>query len=230
MALIVPPACFLRPDSVTFELVSLSQYTSSPFSPVGRVQGPASAYWRVSYSLAVITGDEGAEARAFLHRLRGQANMTVLYDYYRQQPRGANWGTLPDGWSTPANWADAGAWGAFPGTFSLAENAARGATEIVAQTHVVSGEAFKPGDRFSIGFNLHEIVHRSNTDADGECLIEIVPPLRKGVAAGDVAITYRPRGRFRLAGADAVDASESGRRRTSISFTAVEVPDVGVDL
>ena len=78
-----------------------------------------------------------------------------------------------------------------------------------------------PGDNLQIGYRLHKVLDRVNSDSNGRAVLSIWPSLREVPTDGQQVILNNPKGLFRLAKNQRGWASEY-TRVTSISFPVTE--------
>lgn len=200
------PETLWHVTTLQFSLMSMSASSpQSAFNPIVFTDGPTSEFWQVQATLKAANSDDWRPIAALLRKLRGKRNQIRLFDPSRVNLRGAG--------------------GASP-TLNVLDAAAAGATSITLYGLSASKTvALAADDLIGIGENLYAVSDDASSDADGECTVSILPPLRSGVAYGDAVNTLRPSGLFQLVEGGNTAAVIPGDIRQPLTLTFAEVPD-----
>lgn len=197
------PRAWLGSVTLRCYLWSGSQSSNSPWSGRRNVYGPHRQLWRVEMQLAPKLPELWKPIGAFFSEIGGQAGLIRTAIPTRLKPQytlAATLGNEP--FSDDTSFTDNTGFvtGGLPAFIHVAQAAARGSKKFVAGGLPENlSNALLPGDLFEIRRDgiadeipsMHEVMRRSNTDADGKTLLEFRPGLRKGVQAGDqIALEY----------------------------------------
>ena len=138
---------------------------------------PGADWLSGAFSLPQLTQDQADIWIAALMQLRGMRNAFMLGDPLRPRPRGTiHTAPVADG----------------------AGNVAMSSSISVRGLEASKYGVLLPGDYVQIGYRLHRVLDRINTDATGKAVIPIFPTLRETVADGTVLNLNNPKGLFRL--------------------------------
>ncbi len=164
MATLTYPESLWRCSTISFTLMAMSASTpQSAFNPLVFQSGPTVELWMPTVTIVPQDKDDLRETAALLRKLRGRLNKIRLYDPSRPL-RGAGPGP----------------------TINVAADAAAGDTSIEVYGLTPSqAVALAADDRFGVGENLYALSSPAPSDSDGHATIDFLPPLRKGLAAGD---------------------------------------------
>lgn len=198
-----------------FQLLPRSQSSQSPWTMRQHVFGPHVQYWSAELTLPAMSSSDLAAREAIVEMLGGISGLLRMGHPFRTQPM-FNEDVIADSqaWSDGTFFEDGSGWvnGLLPPTVFVGDEAAYGDTSVfVSGLPALTNRALRRGDLVEFKRNgiadetpsLHRVVRDSSTNSSGQTGIEIVPPLRKGLAIGDeVSLTY-PTTVFRLASNDA---------------------------
>lgn len=157
------------PASLEWSLVSNTIPFTSPLSKAVQTVEFPGARWSASLAYPVMPESEAALMRAFLVKLRGQANRFYLPNYSKPYPRG----TIN---LTGVTVNGALAQGATSATFASAGNA----------------KTLLTGDFFSIGGELKMAVADATSSSGGAITVTFEPPLRSAVTNGSAVVLAKP--------------------------------------
>jgi hypothetical protein len=157
------------------DMVAMSQ---SPFTGVAQVQAwPGADMWDAAIALPKLVAAEAAVWAAFLAECRGRLNVFPIRDPAYRGPKGTAKG-LP---------------------------AARGVNNAMATQLATKGwiansfGLLLPGDYLQLGYRLHRVLERVNSDGSGYATIVVWPSLREATTDGEAINLNNPSGLFRLA-------------------------------
>jgi len=218
-----------------YYLRSRSQASVSPWTGRRNVYGPHSQLWVAEVTMNDQDAPVPFAIEAFLERLGGSAGLVRMSSPMQRSPQ---WnqetaGTIQP-WSDGTFFTDGTGWlsGLLPPYVVVRSAETIGATSVVigGDLPVSSQRVLRRGDLIEFRRNavadetpsLHRIMVDANTNAYGDVRIEIRPPLRKGVAAGDMGVLDHPATLFRLADDDQGGAEYRAPIVGNIGFTLVE--------
>jgi len=166
--------------TVEFNINETAAVSKSVFNRKTQVQVFPGADWLSgTFSLPLLTQDQADLWISALMQCRGMTNPFMLGDPLRTKPRGnVSKAPIADG----------------------AGNVAMSSLISVRGLDVSKYGVLLPGDYMQIGYRLHRVLDRINTDANGKASIPIYPTLRETVTDGTVINLNNPKGLFRLAG------------------------------
>lgn len=195
-----------------FTLSSSSLNTESPYTGETTPYGPKVQRFVAKLTFPDMRPREHRRVQGWLTRLRGMIGLVRMVDYHRMRPAYDQFDVRPgaQSWSDGTWFSDSSGWvdGYLPPAIVAAETADEGACSLV-----VSGlppslpRPLGLGDLFEVRPNgipanhghLYEVVQDARSDADGRARLTFEPPLRRGVAAGDMIVLRYPSSVFRLA-------------------------------
>lgn len=199
----------LRAASVRFWLRSLSIQSTQPWTGRRSVYGPTATVWVAEISTVAMAEEQAERLGAFFARLGGIAGLVRLFNpiravpiYNRKNSGSTTIFTDATEFDDGTGWAD----GLVPASAAVRDAADAEETSLVLTGLPASrAPCLYPGDLFeirpsgipAIHGHLYKAVAAAPTDASGETRVEIVPPLRRGVAAGDQVVFRRPTSVFR---------------------------------
>jgi hypothetical protein len=205
MAIYTFPSALMLAASLKFNLRPFQTRPGlSPFTAAAVTSGPIAEFWQVELTTPELTATEFRSLRAFCLKLRGQQNQVRFWDR-----------------SAPLQGA-----GGATSTINVKTEAAAGATSVTLKNLLASeATTLAADDRIGIGSNLYMVAGSASSDVNGEATVEILPPLRKAVAADDPVNTLDPMAVFVLA--DGLDTLERlpSLRAAPVQLIFAEVPD-----
>lgn len=193
-----------------FALMPKSQRSSSPWTQRQNIYGPHVQYWTAKFTFKPLRNVEASQREALIERLGGGANLLRMGHPLRAHPQYSREQTpTTEPFSDSTLFTDGSGWvsGLLPPQIYCAGSAARGETSvIVGGLPLSTARVLRAGDcvefqRDGIADetpSFHRVVRDAPTDAFGETRIEFLPPLRKGLAAGDAVVLDYPTTVFRL--------------------------------
>lgn len=168
--------------SVEFSMNDAVAIVSSPFTGQTQAQQwPGADSMTGTVTLPPLTQGEADNWIAFLMELRGMANCFQLGDPIKATPRGN------------------------PRGVPVVDMSMAGSNIVGAQTLRTKGWAANcfglllPGDNLQIGYRLHKVLDRVNSDANGNASISIWPSMRDLPTDGEKVVLKAPVGLYRLA-------------------------------
>lgn len=228
------PRDWYRFTSGRCNLRSRSQSSASPWTGRRNVYGPHAQMFVIEVVMAEMEDPMAFAVEAFLERLGGESGLLRMASPIVRQPQ---WnlevaGTITS-WSDGTFFTDGSGWvGGLIGPYAVVAAAESiGANSVViGELPVSSSRVLRRGDLFEIRRNgvadetpsLHRVMVDANTNADGETRVQFMPPMRKGVAAGDMVVLDHPTSVFRLADNEQGAAEYSAPIRAAIGFSLVE--------
>lgn len=231
------PLEWWQPKTGQFNLAPRSQMSKAPWTQTSNVYGPHVQYWCAKLSFATLSDAAAAEREAMVEMLGGQAGLLRIGSWPRRRPlydfeveaaaavrrRFTDTTDFTDG----TGYAD----GYLPASIPCVEAAARGARSVVVGALPAStvrvlrrGDhvEFQRGGVWDSTPSLHRVTRDAPTDPLGRTRIEFVPPLRKGIAAGDRVSLRYPASVFRLVGDDEGIMDRDVNAFGSFGFSLVE--------
>lgn len=153
------PSALRAPARVRWELMANTQTFVSPLTGAVQTLEIPGARWRFAAQWGSFDAADGALMRAFLAKLRGQANRFTCSPWGHETPRGAGGGTplVKGGSQTGATLAIDG-----------------GPTSITGW--------LLAGDYFTVNGELKILTADASTDGSGEATLTFEPPLRTSPA------------------------------------------------
>lgn len=199
--------------TVAFQLRSASQVSSRPWAGGNSIYGPHIQIWMPKLTASIQDIDTWPQMDAFFSRLGGQAGLIRMGDPSRTRPK-YNRDLIPGGatFSDGSGFTDGTGFSSslLPPTCFLYSAAARGDKSIVIgglpasiaspTPALARGDLFeiRPNGIASATPNLYQIMVDGPTDSSGRAGVEIRPPLRQAVAAGDMVVLDHPTSVFHL--------------------------------
>ena len=207
--------------SAEFYLMPKSQRSSSPWTMRQNIYGPHVQYWQCSLAFPTLSDAALATREAIVESLGGSVGLLRMGHPFRKGPMFND-----DVTATTAQWSDGtyfengSGWasGTLPPVIHVTEAAERGARSVVVGgLPANTSRAMRRGDLVEFRVNgiadetprLHRLRTDGASNASGELRIQIMPPLRKGLAAGDTVVLDYPTSVFRLIGDDQGFASRN---------------------
>jgi len=161
------------PARMRWSLVSNTQLSVSPLNGTIQTQELPGARWKIQMDYPPLEEADAALLRAFLVKMRGQANRTDLGPFDRQVPRGTAGGTpLVNG-------------GSQTGASLITDGWSAGATMLT-------------GDFFSVGTQLFIVAADATADGSGNMTLTIEPPIRTSPSDNAAITKASPKARFML--------------------------------
>lgn len=229
------PREWYRFTQLSFQLRSASQISPRPWAGGNSVYGPHAQLWMPKLTATMQQQDTWPQIDAFFSRLGGQAGLLRIGDASRLQPRfnraiAASAG-LP--FSDGSTFTDGSGFlsGLLPPTCVLAAAASRGDIAVVVGGLPVSTpRALSRGDLLEVrpnGIpsacpNLYQVMVDNATNSSGQAGVEIRPPLRQGVAAGDMVVLSYPTSVFHLIDDSQAEMQISVPTNADFGFSLIE--------
>ncbi|WP_211913106.1 hypothetical protein [Tardiphaga alba] len=188
----------------------MSQTSPRPWAGGNSAYGPHAQLWMPKLTSIQQDIDVWPQMDAFFSRLGGQAGLIRIGDASRLIPQyNRERQATTSVWSDGTMFTDGTGFvdGLIPPTCHVLAAASRGATSIVLGGLPASlVPALRRGDLFEIRPNgipadfphLYQVMVNGPTNADGETGVEIRPPLRADIAAGDQVVLDHPTSVFHL--------------------------------
>ncbi len=168
--------------SVEFNMTDTVATVPNPFTGQVQVQQwPGADVWSATLTLPPLTQDQADEWLSFLAELRGMANSFQIGDPMKRHPCGAASGTPVVDMSTAG------------------VNIAGTTTLYTRGWPDTAYGLLLPGDYLQVGYRLHRVLDRVNSDASGKAQIVMWPSLRELPTDGEAIVLDEPKGLFRLA-------------------------------
>jgi hypothetical protein len=196
--------------SCKFQLKASSQTSPRPWAGGNSIYGPHAQLWTPKLTAEFQTSDVWPDMAAFFDRLGGQSGLMRMGDPSRVQCRYnasmlAAKQTFSDGtlYSDGTGNID----GLMPPFAFLISAANRGDTfvkiggllpTITAALRRNDHLEFRPNGIADNVPRLHSVMATGNTDSSGQVGIQIMPPLRQSLAAGDQVVLFNPTSVFHL--------------------------------
>lgn len=209
MTIFTLPPEDLRAATVRFWLRPISISSAQPWTGRRSVYGPTAQVWVAEISTTAMAEEQAERLGAFFARLGGIAGLVRLSNPVRRAPirNGRNSG-MTTGFSDGTAFDDGTGWtdGLVPAAAAIRDAAYAEDTSLVLTGLPANAvPCLLPGDLFEIRPNgiaaehghLYKAVANAPTDAVGETRVEVTPPLRKAVAAGDQVLFREPTSVFR---------------------------------
>lgn len=187
-------------SQLTFQLRSSSQISPRPWAGGNSIYGPHAQIWMPKLTVSIQDEHTWPAMSAFFSRLGGQSGLLRIGDASRLQPQynrvlASSFTLFSDGtgFTDGTGFQD----GLLPPQVYLIAPARRGDKSVMIGGLPASiTAALRPGDLIEFRPNgiadgvprLHEIMVTGNTDSSGNTGVEIRPPLRAGLAAGDMVV------------------------------------------
>lgn len=237
------PAAHRGVVSSGFDLVTMNLHSIAPLTGDMLPGGTVDQRFVVTLQLPVKQEQEGRERSGLIARLRGIRGRLRVGDTFRRIPA-YNLRVLATehGFSDSTLWSDETGWleGFLPPFVSVASVARRGDRALhlagfgASLTSILSaGDLFevRPNGVAASHAHCYEVTKTSNSDADGETLVEFEPGLRAGVKAGDQVVLRDPTSVFRLAsdGEGRSTRDVAGHWRMGMTLVEVPIPLPGVE-
>ena len=168
--------------SVEFNISDAVATVTSPFTGQTQTQTwPGADMWMGTATLPPLLQPQADVWISFLMELRGMANAFQIGDPMRTKPHGSAKGQpVVDMTTTGTNFS--------------------GATTLYTRGWEASAFGLLiPGDYLQVGYRLHRVLDRVNSDAQGKSQIAIWPSLREVPTDGETIVLNNPQGLFRLA-------------------------------
>lgn len=226
-----------RPGNETEFRLRSNSFSSAGFNPgAPDVYGPQAQVWTASIPIPHLNKRETLQVQAFFSQLGGIAGLLRMFDPKRIRPgRLMGVSPTPETWGDGTAWLDGTGWSASwdtPPTVPVHEAAASGATSVVISGLPASmagvlwaGDLieFRPGGIAAQFGMLHEVAFDAQSDANGRSRVYLNPPLRAGIAAGDVAVLNFASTVFRCVNDDQGVISQYGGGAAGTGFSLIEV-------
>lgn len=175
MALITfPTLSKTAPAAMRWGQVSNTQVSVSPLNGTLQTQELPGARWKIQCDFPPLIDADAALMRAFLAKMRGQANRVDLWPFDRETPRGTAGGT------------------------PLVQGGSQTGASIVTDGWT-AGATLLTGDYFQIGTQLFMAVADGTANGSGVMTITCEPPIRTSPADNAALTLTKPKARFMLA-------------------------------
>lgn len=193
-----------------FGLMPRSRRSVSPWRMSQNVYGPHVQWWQAKLTFPAMSDANLAAREAIVESLGGSAGLVRMGHPFRLEPLyNADVAAGSQPFSDGTFFEDGSGWasGILPPLIYVVEaEAARATSVVVGGLTASTSRMLRRGDMVEFRRNgvwdetpsLHRVTRDASTDAAGETRIEITPPLRKGVAAGDQVVLNEPKSVFRL--------------------------------
>lgn len=169
------PSTLPAPQRVRWELVNNTQTFTSPLTGSMQTLEIPGARWRFSATWGSFGAADAATMRAFLAKLRGQANRFTVSPWRYESPRGAGGGTpLVKGGSQTGNSLD------------------------IDGAPTTTTDWLVAGDYFAVNGELKLVIADVDTDGAGEATITFEPALRAAPPDNDPLTLTNPLATFVL--------------------------------
>lgn len=213
--------------TVRFQLRSMSQVSSRPWSGGNSVYGPHAQLWMPKLTAATQDAEVWQPMDAFFSRLGGQAGLIRIGDPSRLVCQFNRENTASqEQWSDSTFFTDGTGFvsGLIPPTAFITTAVDRGENAIIIGGLPVStSRALRRGDLLELRQNgiatacpnLYQVMVDGSTNSAGETGVEIRPRLRQAMAAGDMVVIDHPTSTFHL-----VDDSQAEMEITPPLFAA----------
>jgi hypothetical protein len=155
-----------NPAQFDWSLASNTQTFASPLNgSIQTVEMPG-ARWKVAFTLDHLDAADSALLRAFLVKLRGQANRFTLHNLARPYPRGTGGGT------------------------PVVSGAGQTGASLTTSGWTISSTVLRAGDYFAVNGELKLVIADVTSNGSGVATVTFEPPLR-GSPANGAALTVR---------------------------------------
>jgi len=218
--------CYLR---------SRSQASISPWTGRRNVYGPHAQFWVIEVSMVNIDAPLSFQIEAFLERVGGSSGLIRMGSPMQPEPQ---WNMdiqgIDQAFADGTLWSDGTGWveGMLPPKISvIAPEVHSAASAVLGGGLPLSTERvlrrgdiieFRRGGIADETPSMHRVMMDAATNADGNTRVVFRPPLRKGLAAGDMAVLQRAQTVFRLSDDDQGQAGYTPPTTASLGFTLIE--------
>jgi hypothetical protein len=228
------PLEWYRFTTQTFPLRSRSQVSARPWSGGNSVYGPHAQIWTPQFSATIAEKYLWQKVSAFFSRLGGQAGLIRMGHGLRLRPQYNRASTAgSETWSDGSLFTDGTGFvsGLLPPTAYVLTAVARGDMTIqIGGLPANVTDALRRGDLLEFRPNgiadacprLHEVMVNGSTDSDGQTGVEIRPPLRSALAAGDMVVLENPLSVFHLVDDQQGDIEMTVASQGTFGFSLVE--------
>ena len=183
-----------NPMAGRFRLRTISQMSASPYTGAVKAVGLGQV-WTADLTFNNHDMALGHDMQGFLESLEGPVNPVRLFDWWRRVP--ALLSSAASGFSDGTFFTDGT--GFTDGWAPLVLTAAsKGARQVAIEGLPESQDCFTRGDLIGLGGSLYQIRAGVTSNSSGQALLNILPGLRAGVAAGDAITLWRPTVAMRL--------------------------------
>lgn len=218
----------------TFPLRPRSQASSRPWAGGNSIYGPHAQVWMPQFSGIVKDKFLWQQVSAFFSRLGGQAGLLRMSHCLRLRPQ-YNREAVGQavGFSDGSHFTDGSGFlsGLLPPTAFVSVAAARGDINVqIGGLPVSISSALRRGDLIEFRPNgiadnvprLHEVMVPGSTNTSGQTGVEIRPPLRTGLAAGDMAVLEMASSVFHLVDDQQGDVTMTVASQGTFGFSLIE--------
>lgn len=225
-------------SKIAFPLRSMSQASPRPWAGGNSVYGPHAQLWLPKLTVGTIHNQRvWREMGAFFSRLGGQSGLLRIGDFSRGKPvYNVNRAGGVSTWSDGTLFSDGYGFvsGLLPPTCFLAASASRGDIDVMIGGLPASiADALHRGDLFEVrpngipsaSPNLYQVMVTGSTDPSGRTGVEIRPPLRMDLAAGDMVVLNDPTSVFHLVDDSQGDMEISAPIKADFGFSLIEAMD-----
>jgi len=172
----------------------------SPFTFATQVQAHPGEAWIAEASIAPCKRNQAEPWVAFFAALRGPSGTFLMGDPHRTSPLGVATGTPR-----------------VNGTNTVRATSLNTKGWTINVTNIL-----RAGDYIQIGQRLYKVLQDVNSNASGNCTLDIFPALRETVVDNATIITSSAKGLFRLNSPEVELFEVDKERLYSMSFSAVE--------
>lgn len=228
------PREWYRFTGLSFQLRSSSQVSARPWAGGNSIYGPHVQIWMPKLTATMQEQSVWPQIDAFFSRLGGQAGLLRIGDASRLQPRfNRELIASSAAWSDGSTFTDGTGFlsGLLPPTCFLQAAASRGDKNvIIGGLPVSTSRALSRGDLFEVrpnGIasatpNLYQVMVDGATNSSGNAGVEIRPPLRQGLAAGDMVVLSYPTSVFHLIDDQQAEMQISVPTNADFGFSLIE--------
>lgn len=228
------PQEWYRFTTTSFPLRAKSQLSSRPWTGGASIYGPHVQFWNPSFAATVTDKFLWQKVAAFISRLGGQAGLLRIGHAIRLRPQyNRELQAASQTWSDGATFTDGSGFasGLLPPTAFVLQAAARGAIAVqIGGLPASIARALRRGDLIEFRPNgiadtvprLHEVMVDGSTDVDGQTGVEIRPPLRSSLAAGDMVVLEKPTSVFHLIDDQQADVEMTVPNHGTFGFSLIE--------
>lgn len=228
------PLEWYRFTSQTFPLRSKSQVSARPWVGGNSIYGPHAQMWMPTFAATVTEKFLWQKVSSFFSRLGGQAGLIRIGHGIRLQPqynRENKSGSQT--WTDGSRFTDGSGFisGLLPSTAFVLTAVDRGAISVqIGGLPASIQNALRRGDLLEFRPNgisdavprLHEVMVNGHTDASGNTGIEIRPPLRSGMARGDMVVLENPMSVFHAIDDQQGDVEITTPNHGTMGFSLIE--------
>jgi hypothetical protein len=212
------PTAIVNPETRRFRLRAFNSFSVASQTQEMVRGGLMVQRFETQVAFPILSEEDWREVDGLFAALRGIDGFVRLWDPARTEPYYNKLVTETKAtWDDGAHFSDGSDWvgGKLPPFVSVAETRGRGKRNVVLKGFPPSLQAvLRRADLIEIWPNgtradhghLYEVTARSNTNSNGETLVQFEPDLRRGIRPGDAVLLggggYKPSSVFSFAGDD----------------------------